>query len=291
MAVTGRRGATATDRLMLAFLAANTLIVLWRACAAELTPAQTGWLLLANALTALLIGLLARSSGTGWLRLVGGAYPVMLTVAYFTQLDVLNLGHALVHDWRVQQWEVALFGSQVSTTWQRSMPNALLSWVLHTCYGSYYAFLVGVPLYLFLRGTPDAYERGGFGFALTFYLSYLAFALWPVAGPRYFFGPATGPATLVPPARVVHAILAGGSSWGTAFPSSHIAVSWVATLVVWRDHRRAFWLLAPVAFGLALGTVYGQFHYAVDAVAGAAVGLLLFFLLDPLRRLLSPQRP
>jgi membrane-associated phospholipid phosphatase len=86
---------------------------------------------------------------------------------------------------------------------------------------------------------------------------------------------------------VVHAILAGGSSWGTAFPSSHVAVSWVAALVLWREHRRAFWLAAPVAFGLALGTVYGQFHYAVDAVAGAGFGLLHLALLDPLRRRLS----
>jgi hypothetical protein len=29
---------------------------------------------------------------------------------------------------------------------------------------------------------------------------------------------------------------------------------------------------------LAVGTVYGQFHYAVDAVAGAALGLVVLAL-------------
>jgi len=32
-------------------------------------------------------------------------------------------------------------------------------------------------------------------------------------------------------------------------------------------------VLVPLALLLSLGTVYGQLHYAVDALAGAAVGL------------------
>jgi len=42
-----------------------------------------------------------------------------------------------------------------------------------------------------------------------------------------------------------------------------------------------------VALGLAIGTVYGQFHYAVDAVAGAIFGVLLCAAADPLRRALG----
>jgi membrane-associated phospholipid phosphatase len=38
--------------------------------------------------------------------------------------------------------------------------------------------------------------------------------------------------------------------------------------------------------------VYGQFHYAVDALAGAAVAFACFALADPLRRLLArPAAP
>ena len=51
-------------------------------------------------------------------------------------------------------------------------------------------------------------------------------------------------------------------------------------------------ILAPVALGLAAGTVYGQFHYAVDACAGAAVALACYGCGDWLRtRLARPAFP
>jgi membrane-associated phospholipid phosphatase len=40
----------------------------------------------------------------------------------------------------------------------------------------------------------------------------------------------------------------------------------------WRLARPLFWILALVVPGLAVGTVYGGFHYAVDTIAGAAIG-------------------
>ena len=54
-----------------------------------------------------------------------------------------------------------------------------------------------------------------------------------------------------------------------------MAVSSVASLSAlgfWR--RFGVWLVAVSAL-LALGTVYGQFHYAVDALAGLAVGIAM----------------
>ena len=74
---------------------------------------------------------------------------------------------------------------------------------------------------------------------------------------------------------LTHRLLAEGSAWGTAFPSSHVAVALVAAWCAWCFVRPLGFVLLPAAVLLALGTVYGQFHYAVDAVAGAALAGLV----------------
>lgn len=279
-----RRGRTATDAVMLAYVGFNTIYVLWYAPGIAAVP----WYLAGNALTLVLIALLPRAPLSKFALFVGGTYPLLLTIAFYTQLGAIGLDLGRGHDWVIQRWEAALFGGPVSVEWHRRMPNLALSWVLHACYGSYYWLLVASPLVLFLRRSRDSFERGAFMMTLALYACYVGFALFPVTGPRYVFGNATGPAISVLPARIVHWILEGGSAFGTAFPSSHVAASWCAALALWRDARRAFWVLAPVALGLALGTVYGQFHYAVDALAGAALALVVVAATDPLRRLLQP---
>jgi membrane-associated phospholipid phosphatase len=284
-----RRGITATDRLMAGFLAAFTATVLGQAGDVPSWPLLIG----AVALFAALIALLARGpADSGFVRFVGGAYPVLFTPVVYTLLGVLNVEAARFHDGLVQHWEVALFGSQLSVTWHQAMPSIALSWVLHLGYWSYYFIVATAVLGLWFRAPPDAYARGAFIITLGFYLCYLVFILFPVMGPRHFFGDATGAIAEILPARLMRTLQQGGSAMGTAFPSSHVVACWLSVYALWRDLRRLALLLAPAALALALGTVYGQFHYAVDAVAGAALAVLLALAADPLRRALTrPETP
>jgi len=282
-----RRGHTPTDFVFGAYLVGNTAVVLWHAHESAAWP----YLLAANALAALLIVLLARAPLTPLVRFLSGGYAIVLTMAFYTQLGILATDTGRLHDPLVQHWEARLFGGPVSVTWHQRMPNALLSTVLHLCYGSYYWMVIASPVFLFARRSRESYERGGFVLTLVFYLCYLVFALFPVAGPRFYYGVASGPAAEVAAARLVHAVLAGGSAYGTAFPSSHVAAAWCAVFILWKDARWAALLLAPIALGVALGTVYGQFHYAVDAATGAAVGVLVCAVADPLRRALRRGSP
>jgi membrane-associated phospholipid phosphatase len=272
---------------MLLYVAAFTLLLLWNA------PVVTAWpfLLAANILAALLTRLVARApAGTPFMRFVGPAYPLLLVGGYYTALGVITLDVALVHDQTVLRWEEALFGGQPSVTWHQTSPNTLLSWVMHLCYGAYYLVVSGIPIYFWLRRSAEAYARVAFHIALAFYACYLIFGLYPVAGPRYFFGVASDGGADVLAARVVHGLLEGGSAYGTAFPSSHVAATWAAALAAWREAPRLALALSPVAVGLALGTVYGQFHYAVDAIAGAIVGVVVLATADPIYRLLKPNQ-
>ena len=285
MGSAGRRGYTPTDLLFAAWLIADSAVVLYHARDLEWWPL----LLFANALCAALLPLLARAPRAGLTRFIGGAYPLILTAAFYPQLGIINTGVGLVHDGTVQAWEQALFGSQVSMTWHQAMPNLLLSEILHFCYGSFYWIIIFAPVFLFFRAPNERFERGAFVITLVLYACYLGFALFPVAGPRYFFGVAAGPEAQGPIARAVHSILEGGSAWGTAFPSSHVAAAGAAAFVLWPDARRTALVLAPISLGVPLGTVYGQFHYGVDALAGVIVGVALCGLADPLRRALQTR--
>jgi membrane-associated phospholipid phosphatase len=108
---------------------------------------------------------------------------------------------------------------------------------------------------------------------LTFVVCYLAFIFFPVAGPYYAFPRPDGTFIDNGAARLVYAVLAQGSSFGAAFPSSHVAASVAATIVAWVASRRLGIVLALATTLLTVGVVYCQMHYGVDAIAGLLVGL------------------
>lgn len=265
--------------------------------ALTLTPphARAGDLLAASYLGA--TGVLAAVSGTptGWtlagLHLVGlalvhlvahvpvprnplGAFlrlgwPVAITPLFYMELATLN--QLLVpgyFDAAVQGWEEALFGAQLSIVSSGWYDALWFSELLHLGYVSYYLVVPTALLAAWWSAGRDGLEGVVFATALAFYLCYLCFAVFPVAGPRYEFVRITGPQTDGFLFTLVHGILEAGSAKGTAFPSSHVAATVTAWLAAGRRNRRVFWALSPFAVALTLGTVYGRFHYGIDALAG-----------------------
>jgi membrane-associated phospholipid phosphatase len=142
---------------------------------------------------------------------------------------------------------------------------------MHGAYLSYYGILAAAPLGPWLAGRRAAARTTLLLTMAAFYVCYAIFLAFPVAGPRYFFSPAANGATATPLAVLTHRLLEAGSAWGTAFPSSHVAAALVASACALRALRPLGGVLLPLAVLLSLATVYCQLHYAVDALAGAAV--------------------
>src|SRR2546425_5341078 len=156
------------------------------------------------------------------------------------------------------------------------MPSAWSSWVIHACSPASYAILCASPLGLWFSAGRARARRTIFAVMVTFYACYVVFLFFPVAGPRYTFELAHNAATAVWPARAAQWVLDQGDSWGAAFPSSHVAAAVVAVLCALRYWRPLGFVLTPFTIGLVLSVVYGQFHYAVDAVAGLIVAFAVF---------------
>ena len=208
-------------------------------------------------------------------RFVGEFYPLLLLYPLYAELGALNAVAPTFHDARVQTWETLLFGGQPSSGWIRAQPWPWLSNLLHAAYLSYHLILAGAPLGLWLSGRAGGARRTVTAMMICFYACYTVFLLFPVAGPRYLFPLAHNAATATPLAVFTQQLLDAASSRGTAFPSSHVAAALVASLTALREWRPLGAALLPAALLLALGTIYGQLHYAVDALAGAAVAALI----------------
>ena len=228
-----------------------------------------------------LLAFLVRRPGLGKVgRVLGDIYPLILLAPLYAALDVLQgPGTPPVHDAIVQGWERAIFGGMPSVTLWQQYPGAFLSTLLHSAYWAYYLIVPTPVLFFAFRGDRVAVRRAILIELGTFLFCYLWFVFFPVAGPYYEFPRPTGLMMDNPAARLVYATLASGGSYGAAFPSSHVAATTSAVIAAWLGSRRLGYVLVIPALLLAVGTVYCQMHYAVDAGAGLLTGIALPLLL------------
>ena len=176
----------------------------------------------------------------------------------------------------IVRWENRLFNGQPSTYLSARFPSVALSEYLHLCYLSYYFIPVSLPAMLYFRGKGEAFFETLFAELFTFNICLIWYIFMPVAGPRYFEEKIKAPMSNAPLCKLTHAILSRASTKGTAFPSSHSAVAIVVLLCAARYDLVSFVILFPFCTGLVVGTVYGRLHYALDAVAGVLLGVVMF---------------
>ncbi|MGH7622332.1 MAG: phosphatase PAP2 family protein, partial [Gemmatimonadaceae bacterium] len=195
--------------------------------------------------------------------------PVVAVPFLYAELPVIHIGS--LHDAIVQRWESDWFGASPAHLAAVRWPGHALSELLHAAYLSYYAIIVLPPLVLYLKGDRAEFARVTAGLLTIFAVCFAIFIVFPVAGPRYEWSAPPGVYD-GPVRRFVLRVLEAGSSKGTAFPSSHVAVAATQSVMTLRWNRRFGLGLSVVTLLLAAGAVYGGFHYAIDAAAGGLIG-------------------
>jgi membrane-associated phospholipid phosphatase len=205
-----------------------------------------------------------RRAALDWLVLTIG--PVM-----YVELRWIIAGVGMPHrDAQVIAWERVLFPSDPSATLAPQLPSATLSEALHLAYAAYYLLVYLPPIALYLRGRREAFVATVLALTLVYGICFVTYAFFPVDGPRFLIGPAAAPDG--PVRSFVLALLDRGSSRGTAFPSSHVAASVVSALCALQYQRRVGLVVVFATAALTVATVYGGFHYAVDALVGVVLG-------------------
>jgi membrane-associated phospholipid phosphatase len=270
-----------TIGVALAIYLAIVTVPIWRYASASGThiPLVTHLAMLGYTLAVLS----ARRAGArpvlDWLTLTLG--PLM-----YVEMRWIIAGLGLPHrDSLVAAWEQVLFPSNPSATLALRWRSVPLSEALHLAYGAYYLLVYLPPIVLYARGKRDDFVATALALTVVYGSCFVTYALFPVDGPRYLVGPAAAPDG--PVRRLVLALLEQGSSRGTAFPSSHVAASVVAAICALRYQRPVGSAVAITACALTVATVYGGFHYAVDALVGVFLGGLSWFVSTALWRAAS----
>lgn len=256
------------DGIVLGYLALT-------ACLACLVPQGNKLALLHLGL--ILIILYLRTLTRTKLAFLHELYSVFLVPALYLELNVLSgLSGGRMYDDKVMSWELAIFGGSTPASWlSEKFPWLWLSEFLHFCYLSYYPMILFVA-YRFYRYTERELFR-----AYLWSVHASCFAIYSI---QMFF-PVMGPRPLFPPLAehlqgpfwwLCHYLCGQGAANAAAFPSGHVTFAVLAILAVGRWDTKVYPYLLPVSLGLILCTVYGRFHYGVDALAGMLIGWIFY---------------
>jgi membrane-associated phospholipid phosphatase len=262
----------AVDLFTIAYLGLGLLLLLFRG-------ARPSVLVLAPLHAAGIAGLIlfrrSERFQTSFLGSVLEFYPLPLFGLFYSEIATLNQllhGGRMFDPW-IQGIEMRLFGCQPSHDLALWWPMPWLGEYLHFGYFSYYLLVPVLAFVLRFREGLLAYQRAIACVALAFYISFLFFITLPVAGPYYSFTPPEADRVGMFLPHIVRWVLDHGSSVGAAFPSSHVAVSLSTWIMAMRYHRRLAVIYAFIVPALAMGAIYGGYHYATDVLAGALLGL------------------
>lgn len=127
---------------------------------------------------------------------------------------------------------------------------------------------------LYSADRPERVNRFLTTLLLGTLLSYALFPYFPSEPPRTVFPGEAFPNFDTAPRRFNWTVLAGQGMHTSVFPSAHVSGAFAAAfglLAALPERKWAGRLLLVLAILIALATVYGRYHYAVDALAGLGV--------------------
>jgi membrane-associated phospholipid phosphatase len=140
---------------------------------------------------------------------------------------------------------------------------------------------------LYLHRKRSRADRLLLVYVLGTLLSYALVPLLRLQPPRLAFPGDSVPSVPLLVRRINLIVLSGAGIHAGVFPSAHVSSTFAAAWGIFRalpEHRFYGWIFLVYAASVAVATVYGRYHYAVDAVAGIAVSLIAIWLANVLER-------
>eukprot|EP01134_Creolimax_fragrantissima_P001510 CFRG1510T1 len=170
--------------------------------------------------------------------------------------------------------------------------DKILGEYLSFCYFFFYFILVGSWLLVWQFGSKrEHFDQTAAAIAMTYLFCEACFLIMPAAGPYWTYDHPKASEVGYLFSYITHVVVEGGSSSGTAFPSSHCAITtaaWVSMIMYLPRVGLAYILVCP---GLWVATVWCGFHYGIDSIVGIAVGALCTALANAFARLLPYHAP
>ncbi len=201
-------------------------------------------------------------------------------------------------------WEQQIFGCQPALLFYEAVPSTFVSELLLMGYACYFPLIGVVTLFYFFCRYKE-FERATFIILASFFTYYIVFDFLPVTGPQYYYH-AAGLDNIVKgvfpdignyfathidklpipgsPDGFFHQLMEAAHETGerptAAFPSSHVGVTVILSILAWHTRNKPLIILTLVFLLLInLATVYLRAHYVIDIFAGWISSIVIYFVL------------
>ena len=148
---------------------------------------------------------------------------------------------------------------------------------LELCYVLVYAIALISAMILVFNRRGDQLNTFWFAFLAGTLAPYALFPYFPSDPPRTVFAGADLPHIVTVFRRLNLAILGEYGIHSSVFPSAHVSAAFACAwglLITMPQRRRYGYMVAAFALSVAIATIYGRYHFAVDTLAGLAISFL-----------------
>ena len=205
-------------------------------------------------------------------------YPLLMLIFFYSETDYYNNLIFENLDPYIIKLEYLIFGSHLSLKFSALMPERWFSELMYFGYFSYYLMTFGIPLLFYIKKRNE-FPRIMFMTIFSFCLYYMLFFLFPTVGPQFYFPKEQ---QVVPEGyffqQFMDFIIKTAETETGAFPSSHVGITTLFILVIFKHFKKFLPVLVLFSSLLFLSTVYIKAHYAIDVVAGIISGILFYYL-------------
>ena len=266
-----KRGLLAAEWVMVAYMAVTLLLIFFTYTKLH-NPESMLWGRLRIAVTTAALWAVYRLWPCRLMRFARVA--VQMAVLSWWYPDTYEFNRMFPNlDHHFATWEQQLFGCQPAMLFCKALPGPVFSELMDLGYASYFPMILVVTVFFFLWRYKE-FHRAAFVILASFFIYYVIYIALPVAGPQYYYKAIGMEAVAEGRFADVHE---AGERPTAAFPSSHVGISTILLLLVWRARaRRLLLCLLPFYVLLCLSTVYIYAHYAIDVLAGWASAVVLF---------------
>lgn len=255
------------DIVTLGYILVTALYVIFGAPKLQDTATHLCWRLIFTGIIVLMVYLSAHTKNK-FLHFLRHFYVLGFLAYFYPETDSLNNLFFYDLDPYVANLEITIFGGHPSVWFSHGFPWKWFNELMNFGYFSYYPLIIGLCITLYIRNKAN-FMFSMFTICMSFFMYYIIFILFPVAGPQFYLTP---PDNQLPPAYLFRSVIKFIQELGerptAAFPSSHVGITCIVVYLAYKFHPRLLRWYIPAAVLLCLSTVYIKAHYAIDVIAG-----------------------
>ncbi len=297
-----KKGLLAVEWVVLAYMLFTTIVILFTYTKA-INPESMLWGRLRILVTMAALWAVYRMVPCRFTRFCRiGLHLALLSWWYPDTYEINRIFPNLDHVFAT--WEQQVFGCQPALLFYDALPSIFISEPLIIGYSGYFPLIAVVSLFYFFCRYQE-FERATFIILASFFLYYVVFVLLPVTGPQYYYAvigldnvahgvfPDIGTHFALhqdklpipgDPNGFFHQLLEAAHETGerptAAFPSSHVGVTVILSILAWRARNKSLLTLTLVFLVLInLATIYLRAHYVIDIIAGWISSIVIYAVL------------